>query len=197
MSKQIRNLQDEIMAIVEEQEGQADSRFRNWAKMVTGIDTKQSNGYCFEGDFVKDGTVEVEIKPAVFLTKTSRGSRRYPTATYNVLTMNAEGDLALTDIRTTDKTRGWALRIREQVADLVAEQQEEDAAESGLAVAAQRMQEAQEHDRISRREHDLMMLGYNQALLDHADLPLRHGDERLTRESVEKIVARLREELGK
>jgi hypothetical protein len=49
----------------------------------------------------------------------------------------------------------------------------------------------------AEREGKLMRLGYNQALLDHIRFPVGDGDAPLTREHVETVVARLREELGK
>lgn len=59
----------------------------------------------------------------------------------------------------------------------------------GLRVAAQG----------SERDHKLVMLGYNQALLDHAEFPIRgeDGEVALEREAVKRIVAQLREELEK
>ena len=47
-------------------------------------------------------------------------------------------------------------------------------------------------------KHKLMMLGYNQALLDHAEFPIRGlspDDPGLSRPDVEAIVSRLRREL--
>lgn len=114
----IRELYAELLALVAEEEGKEDRRFKHWAKRVTGVDASQSTGYAFEGDFINEGTVECE-GPGVYLVCTRRGSRNYQTATYNVVLMNVQGELALTDIQTTDKTRGWALRIRDEIAGLV------------------------------------------------------------------------------
>ena len=116
----IRELFDETMAVVQAEEGKRDTRFRNWVKKVTKVDSSKTNGYAFEGKWINEGTVDV-TGPIVLLVKTTRGSRKYQTATYNVIVMNAAGELRLTDIRTTDKKRGWALRIRDAVAALLTE----------------------------------------------------------------------------
>jgi hypothetical protein len=68
---------------------------------------------------VNDGDIEIEIKPTVFLVCTIQGSWKYNYKYYNVIVMDAEGNLSLPGIRTSNKTRGWALRIRNAVADLV------------------------------------------------------------------------------
>jgi hypothetical protein len=47
-----------------------------------------------------------------------------------------------------------------------------------------------------QREHDLKMLGYNQAMLDWADFPVQHNpDDIRTREEQAQIVERLKEKL--
>jgi len=117
--KQVRDLSAELFDMVSE-DAWPDTRFRSWAKFVTAVDTSKVNGYAFKGEFVEDGTVEVEIKPQVFLIMTTNGSRKYQTQHYSVVTMDAVGTLALTNIYTTDEERGWALRIRDKVAALVA-----------------------------------------------------------------------------
>jgi hypothetical protein len=118
MSAQIRELNKELLKAAGEEH---DTRFRSWAKEIISVDASKSNGYAFEGDFINEGTVEVEIKPRLYLVMTTAGSRKYQTRTYTVVAMDADGNLAATDIQTTDKTRGWALRIRDQVAALLAE----------------------------------------------------------------------------
>lgn len=115
----IRDLYAEVMALVTGHEGSPhDGRFKSWVKQVTSIDELATGGYAFVGPFLATGTVDVST-PMVLVTATTRGSQKYHTTTYNVLLLNQEGDLAITDIATTDKERGWALRIRAQVADLV------------------------------------------------------------------------------
>lgn len=119
MHKQVRDLYDEILEVVAQAEGEPDSRFRHWVKQVESVDTEVASGYAFEGKFINEGTIEIAVEPTVFLVKTVRGSRKYQTATYNVVIMDENGNLSLTDIRTTDARPGWALRIRDKVAELV------------------------------------------------------------------------------
>lgn len=108
-----------LIHIAEEAAGhQQDHRFSPWVKFVDRVSDK-ADGYAFEGAFVQEGTTEMVIKPRVFLAMTSSGSSKYQTKHYNIIVMDAEGNLTATDIHTTSKTKGWALRIRSQVADLV------------------------------------------------------------------------------
>lgn len=120
MTKQVREFKAELIEMACEKVGhRQDSRFNPWAKEVESVNTNCSNGYCFEGKFVNDGTVEVEARPAVYLVKTSSGSRKYQTEYYNVITMDTKGNLIATDIETDGSKRGWALRIRAQVIELL------------------------------------------------------------------------------
>ncbi len=128
--KQIRELEKDLFKTVEAVGDKQDPRFRGWAKTVDRVDSNATNGYAFVGDFVKSGTIEVEVAPRVYLVKTVYGSRKYQTQTYSVVTMNAQGDLTATDITTTDATHGWALRIRDQVAQLLQELQGQTEGES-------------------------------------------------------------------
>lgn len=121
MDKQVRDLYDEILTVVRAEEGAHDTRFTSWIKCVDAVNTDVTNGYAFDGPFVDRGTVEVEVKPRVFLAATARGSRQYHTTTYNVVVMDGDGALSLSPIKTTDKEKGWALRIRDQVAALLDE----------------------------------------------------------------------------
>lgn len=119
--KQVRNLRSELFAIAREQGYSADGRFNNWAKSIESVDTSKTNGYSLVGEFVPSGTVEVEITPRVYLTATAQGTRANHVTTYLVIRMDADGTLSATDIVTNDNTRGWALRIRDQVAALIEE----------------------------------------------------------------------------
>jgi len=98
-----------------------DSRFRSWAKRITSIDYERDNGYTFVGNFVPDGTVAVDAKPGLYLVMTVTGSRKYQKRTYTVVTMDADGNLSPAGVQTTDATKGWAVRIREPIANLLAE----------------------------------------------------------------------------
>ncbi len=98
-----------------------DSRFRNWAKTIEGVDSRLTNGFCFIGQFVKSGTVEIAVKPQLFLVAGTTGSMRYHHTTYAVVEMTETGELKATGLQTDDKTDGWALRLRDAVLARLAE----------------------------------------------------------------------------
>lgn len=115
--KAIRNLASELYKVTPDER---DTRFKSWCKFIDEVDPSKQNGFAFVGEFVRDGTVEIEVKPQLFLVAVTSGSMKYHNTTYRVVAMNAEGQLERTDIIATDKTPGWALRIRDRVAALLA-----------------------------------------------------------------------------
>jgi hypothetical protein len=124
MATQIRNFRKELFCTVNEAHPgrRHDSRFQSWAKQVVGIDPSQHNGYSLLGEFVPSGTTEVEIKPSVYVVKTTNGTRRYQTDHYSVVVMDASGQLSCADLYTSsDEGRGWALRLREGLQALLNE----------------------------------------------------------------------------
>lgn len=96
-----------------------DTRFNNWIKLVTGVDRARQNGYCFEGEFVRNQTVEIQKGKRVFLVAATTGSRKHQTTAYHVVVMDETGMLHGTDIETDNSDAGWALRIRDKVAELL------------------------------------------------------------------------------
>lgn len=121
MVKQVAEWKEELIKVACEAVGhQQDHRFQPWAKFVNLVNESEKNGFAFEGDFINDGTSEIAILPRVFLVKTSSGSVKYQIEYYNVILMDAEGNLSASDVSTTGPERGWALRIRSDVARLVA-----------------------------------------------------------------------------
>ncbi len=122
MGKQVADWAERLIEVAAEAWGEEpDTRFQSWAKTVTAVSENATNGYAFKGDFIRDGTVELEIRPRVFLAMFANGSRKYQHSYYTIILMDAEGNLTASDIRTDDSKRGWALRIRSDVARLVAE----------------------------------------------------------------------------
>lgn len=114
------DLQGELMRVAQEMTGEKrDSRFKSWVKTIDRVDTNARNGYAFVGDWVNEGTVEIEIKPQAFLVHFNHGSVKYHTGEYAVVTMDASGELHPGGIMTDDRACGWALRIRDQVAELL------------------------------------------------------------------------------
>ena len=111
----IDDLYDKLVKVANEPQ---DSRWQQWVKHITGIDTSKSNGYMYEGEFVETGTVETADKNGVYLVMTRSGSRKYQTSYYRVVRL-IDGKLYRTDIATTDEKKGWALRLRESIRELL------------------------------------------------------------------------------
>jgi len=91
-----------------------DRRFKLWVKRIDKVDQKGNSGYAFHGPFVRDGDVEINEQGTLYLIATAAGSMKYHTTTYTVLRWTGS-TFEFTGISTTDKTPGWALRIRDQV----------------------------------------------------------------------------------
>lgn len=113
--KAIVNLLERLFTLSGDEQ---DDRFNNWAKTITVIDRAADNGYTFVGEFISDGTHEIDREDAVYLVASTSGSRKYPRTYYRVIVLR-DGILTCTDIETSNKTPGWALRIREQVSALL------------------------------------------------------------------------------
>lgn len=132
--KRILDLQETLFATVATLGDSQDRRFTAWAKEVTAVDITKTNGYAFVGPFINRGSVEIELKPTLFIVMTCAGSMKYHTETYRVVTMDAEGHFTPTDIYTTDSKPGWALRIRDTVADLLTEINQPTASEPAAEI---------------------------------------------------------------
>ena len=100
---------------------ETDSRWKRWAKFVDRVDSTQVGGYAFVGPFIDDGTLECSVPQArVILCASVTGSRKYQITTYGVVILRPDGSLESAAIGTDDSRKGWALRIRDDVAALVA-----------------------------------------------------------------------------
>lgn len=108
-----------------------DSRKKNWAKLLTGVDPSKSNGFAFVGDWLRRGErAEVEVG-ALILLYDEPGSMKnwYP----HVRLMRAEADGTLTTVLDYEgrvAERSWALAVRDQIAAILAEQSEATEQES-------------------------------------------------------------------
>lgn len=95
-------------------------RSKHWIKTLTSVDTTQSNGYAFVGSFAKfDATVEVD-EGTWFLSyiEDTSATRLYGR---NVTLYQARGgDLVQVETWRLDATNGWALKIRDEIAALIA-----------------------------------------------------------------------------
>ncbi len=94
--------------------------FAAWVKQIDHIDPSQPNGYSIVGSWVNDRTIEIEKgHKMVFLVANQTGSRKHSMTDYMVVYLDIDGFLIRADIQTDDSDRGWALRIRDQIADLL------------------------------------------------------------------------------
>jgi hypothetical protein len=100
---------------------EADSRWKRWVKFVDRVDTSQSDGFAFVGDFINEGTIEVDLPTSrLALVCTTTGSNKYRTSHYQVVWVNPDKSITPVDgLSTNDSKRGWALRLRDKVAALL------------------------------------------------------------------------------
>lgn len=99
---------------------QHDSRWNQWAKWIDRVDQTKSDGYCFVGNFINDGTIEVKGgKQRLVLVKRTTGSRAHQNAQYRVVIWHPDGSVTPTDLQ-TDDSPGWALRLRDATASVLA-----------------------------------------------------------------------------
>ena len=57
-----QNLQSELTAVAEQMTDEVkDRRFRHWAKFIDSVDPKGQDGYAFKGDWINDGSVELQL----------------------------------------------------------------------------------------------------------------------------------------
>ena len=97
---------------------------RGWVKVVTDVDTTKSNGYAFEGEFLREGEIDLPVG-SIIVEKDVGGSANRPTWWWSVGTVTAEGEIAW-DKEDESKYRRmmWEptqfLSFRDRVAELVA-----------------------------------------------------------------------------
>lgn len=64
--------------------------------------------------------LERSDRPRVLLVSSQTGSNRYRTTSYQVVVLNTDGTIeAVSSLHTTDDKGGWALRLRDGVAELL------------------------------------------------------------------------------
>lgn len=98
----------------------AAGRSKHWFKLLTGINTTKSDGFAFLGAFHDFGaTVEVpEGTWFLSLIEDVRGSGRIDGRDV-VLYRVVDGELTTADSWRLDGNRGWALKVRDQIAQLM------------------------------------------------------------------------------
>lgn len=93
-----------------------------WVKAITAVDKGKSNGYCFAGGFISgavDGMVEVE--DGLYITCSIAGSRKNQNKEYAVYQVSGD---EVTQVLDWVDGRDWALKLRDKVAELLAEKVE-------------------------------------------------------------------------
>lgn len=94
-----------------------DSRYKSWVKTLTGVDQSKTNGYAFEGSFLRAGRkAELEVGSYI-LTYGERGSRAHHTPEVEALRVEADGSL---ETLLSVQSDSWALDLRDDAAALFA-----------------------------------------------------------------------------
>lgn len=94
-----------------------DERRKNWAKVVTNVDTSQSSGWAFEGEFISAGGIQDVPVGSVVLVYGERGSQANPVIDAKVYRANADGTMSY---EAGSSGRAWARTLRDKVEELVA-----------------------------------------------------------------------------
>src|SRR3972149_7454415 len=97
-----------------------DGRLKNWAKIVSNVDTGLNGGWAFDGEFVATGGIQDLPAPSVLLVYGEKGSRGNPQPEARVYAVNTDATITL---HATATRRAWARTLRDGVADLLARDQ--------------------------------------------------------------------------
>jgi hypothetical protein len=98
-----------------------DERRKNWAKIVTNVDESLTSGWAFEGDFIATGGIQDVPIGSVLLIYGERGSRTNPQIEARVIRVNSDGTMSPV---ANAKGRAWARTLRDQVVQLLEDDQE-------------------------------------------------------------------------
>lgn len=95
-----------------------ESRCKHWIKILTGVDRSQSNGYAFQGNFAHfESTVELDEGAWVMSFVEDRaGSGRLRSIDVTLYQLR-NGDLAIVEKWTLGPQAGWALHVRDKIAN--------------------------------------------------------------------------------
>jgi len=98
-----------------------DERRKNWAKIVTNVDESLTSGWAFEGDFIATGGIQDVPIGSILLLYGERGSRTNPQIEARVIRVNGDGTMSHI---ASAKGRAWARTLRDQVVQLLADDEE-------------------------------------------------------------------------
>jgi hypothetical protein len=93
-----------------------DERHKNWAKVVTNVDTSKSSGWAFDGAFVAAGGIQDLPAGSVLLVYGEKGSRVNPQMLARVYTVNADATISF---ETEAKGPAWARTLRDPIEQLL------------------------------------------------------------------------------
>lgn len=93
-----------------------DERHKNWAKIVTNVDTSKSSGWAFDGTFVAAGGIQDLPAGSVLLVYGEKGSRASPQMLARVYTVNADATISF---ETEAKGPAWARTLRDPIQQLL------------------------------------------------------------------------------
>jgi len=96
-----------------------DRRFKKWAKLLSNVDQSKTNGYAFEGEFLRfDRKYELEIGTIVLCYGESGSAKyHYPEVRLCILTEDGWKELFYRD----NLDKAWALDVRDEIARLMDE----------------------------------------------------------------------------
>ena len=111
-----------------------DRRFKQWVKVVTGVDTTIANGYAFQGTFIGfNRKAELPIG-ALLLYFGMEGSRRFQRPCVALREVTPDGLETLYERDRLDLS--WALDVRDDIAAIVAARRSSSSADGAIAAAA-------------------------------------------------------------
>jgi len=100
--------------------GIGDRRFKKWTKTLKSVDTSKSNGYAFEGDFLRAGSkAELPVGTHI-LAYGESGSMKYHSPEVVVYRVSPDAENGLEKAYEKENLdRSWALDVREEIAEIV------------------------------------------------------------------------------
>lgn len=116
-----------------------DSRYKMWAKTLTGIDSAQSNGYAYQGAWLTLGRKAELAVGSYVLLYGERGSRARHAPYVTIARVTADGGLET--VLSAESDRSWALTLRDQAAALFAAPMDRAALEAEATALRARLAE--------------------------------------------------------
>ena len=102
-------------------EPKMDKRFKSWAKVLQGVNTKDSTGYAFKGEFIKLGQKHELPDKTLILRYDQHGSRNDHRPAINVAQVTPKGLETLfyrEKVGAPGYGAGWALDVRNDIAKI-------------------------------------------------------------------------------